>query len=40
MRMADSIAEMVHLMYQKDTATRFLDALIARLRERKKEFIR
>ena len=39
-RLADAIVEMVHLMYQKDTATRFLNALLARLQERKKEFIR
>jgi hypothetical protein len=37
-QMADAVVEMVHLMYQKQTARGLLGAMIARLRERLKEF--
>jgi hypothetical protein len=37
-QMADAIIEMVHLMYQKQTARGLLGALIDRLNERRKEF--
>lgn len=39
-KMADSIIAFCHLMYQKDTATRVLQALIDRLNNRKQEFKR
>lgn len=37
-QMADAIIEMIHLMYQKQTARGLLGALIDRLKERRKEF--
>ena len=37
--MADSIIEMIHLMYQTNTAKRFVNSLISRLIERKDEFV-
>ena len=36
--MADAVIEWAHLMYQKDTAKRVLNALIERLSERIREF--
>ncbi len=38
--MAKAIIEFLHLMYQKDTATRVLCALIKELENHKKEFER
>lgn len=38
--MADALINWIHLMYQKDTALRVLDFLIARLKERRGEFVR
>lgn len=38
-RMADSLCEFIHLMYQHKTAHRVLNALIKRLVERKPEYI-
>jgi hypothetical protein len=37
-QMADAIVEMVHLMYQTQTAKALLEAMIDRVRERIKEF--
>ena len=37
---ADGTIEMIHLMYQKDTARRVIDAIVVRLDERRKEFER
>ena len=37
-KMADALVEWVHLMYQRDTAKRVLNALIERLSERIEEF--
>ncbi len=37
-QMADAIIEMVHMMYQKQTARVLLGSMIARLRQRLKEF--
>lgn len=38
--MADALIGFIHLMYQKDTACRVIDALIARIKKRRKEFER
>lgn len=37
-KLADAILEMVHLMYQKNTARNFLRGLIRRLSSRLREF--
>lgn len=37
-QMADAIIEMVHMMYQKQTARVLLGSMIARLRRRLREF--
>ena len=37
-RMADSIVEMVHMMYQLRTARHFLSGLISRIEHLSKEF--
>lgn len=36
--LGDCIIQTVHLMYQQDTATRYLNALIERLKLGKREF--
>lgn len=38
-KLADSIIEMVHLMYQSKTANNLMDALIGQLNERRSEFV-
>ncbi len=37
-QMADSLVEWIHMMYNKDTAVRVLDAMIKRLEEKRDEF--
>lgn len=37
-QMADALIDMIHMMYQRQTALGVLDALIGRLRKRREEF--
>ena len=36
--MANAIVQFIHLMYQKKTATRVIEAVIVQLQKRKSEF--